>query len=344
MQRDLNTQSQQKNMNTSGRKQLHDLPINALLRIDQQKQVDGVKKVNMASTMAAAMPALLQTECSLRTRSLGATTNSRGCGGAARTTIDMALLLFAEEQCQYHHEVKEQQLEHENDDDIVSTCSSLSSHEDDVHDHNCKHVVQVSCRRDFLHDRSSTDHRRSIFSKYWTVTGETPVPLKRSNTRSSLPRSTGMTELISSNNDKTQSPSTPITMSPRTRRSIFGGCNNLSSNDIVVPDLPSVKQQSVIMNHKVSSPGKSCLKKHLHLHQQQKSMKNKKNGTMITLSSRSNESDTSLETTLTSTSSATGRSNNSSVRFDAQIRVISFERSMEQDVNDSKDWIDHFAA
>eukprot|EP00529_Nitzschia_sp_RCC80_P021963 CAMPEP_0113454670 /NCGR_PEP_ID=MMETSP0014_2-20120614/7982_1 /TAXON_ID=2857 /ORGANISM="Nitzschia sp." /LENGTH=383 /DNA_ID=CAMNT_0000346081 /DNA_START=657 /DNA_END=1808 /DNA_ORIENTATION=- /assembly_acc=CAM_ASM_000159 len=296
---------------------------------------------------------------------------------AARTTIDLALLLFADEERGYlqkkRHPIAADCCcdDDGHDDDEVSVCSSLSSHEDDD---DLDKFVQVSCRRDFL---DGSEDRRSIFNKYWAVSGETPMPMKRSDParHCSLTRSKGMTELVATPQSiipqsQQQPQSTPDRTTPTPRRSIFCGCesnNDLSSRNCyqLISELPShhnqVSSRSLPIKMKNSdrclSPTKSCLKKdHIHLQSQSKlpdlpclitSDKHdvpKATTTgkrTMTLSNRSNDSEASLETSLTSASSAT---NNSSVRFDAQIRVISYDRSIEQDVNGSTVWLEQFAS
>jgi hypothetical protein len=336
----------------------------------------------------SSLPQILKTDRLSRVRTLGRcgyTTNaSRGDAGggngvvaAARTTIDLALLLFAEEERQHlqkrhihHQNIQDDHNNDVNDDDALSTCSSLSSH-DGGDDCMIKRViVQVSSRSDFL---DANENRRSIFNKYWAVTGETPVTLKRSNPtgRCGLTRSKGTAELLRTNHSnhtstpQQKSPSSP----PSPRRSIFGG----RIDDHVTCELPShasfnkctkimgsaSSSSGPLLSHRLSSPSKSCLKKdNLHEQSQSKlhfgfsldkntaSAAKTSNRRIMMLSNRSNESDTSLETVFTSMSydATSRRSSNSSVRFDAQVRVIAFDQSIEQDVNGSTDWIEQFVA
>jgi hypothetical protein len=116
------------------------------------------------------------------------------------------------------------------DDDDVSFASSLSSHQD-LQEDSQHHLLFVRAGSRRTDDEAS--RRRSIFSHYWKTTGQQPMELIHEH--SNISRSKSNTDLTCLEQAQPQAPQDPeeqaaVLSTVTTRRSIFGGLSSLQDD------------------------------------------------------------------------------------------------------------------
>jgi hypothetical protein len=245
-----------------------------------------------------------------------------------KATLEAALLMLDSSSSSVTNktEASTQELdEQEDDDDNISFTSSLSSHADlqedncllwFVHQHQHRHHHGVS-KKD-----SQDRRRRTIFSHYWKTTGQQPMELIQEH--SDLRRSKSNTNLTSLEEQKEEqteqeavSPPTPTT----TRRSIFFGGDGPSpvlESARSLPELSSGSDFPILLQKTQQHSSASCLQA---------------SPRRLPSCLRSSKRQRSVSTSLSSSSS----SGSGVVSFDAQIRIIRYEKPIEQHTETS-DW------
>jgi len=196
--------------------------------------------------------------------------------------------------------------EDDDNDDLVSFSSSISSHEDDEQDE----FLLVSSFGSSCSTRSrGEEDRRSIFSHYWNTTGEQPLDLIHEHSNLSRSKSNAQLSLLDKEEVPAAAPVSPRTnASSSSRRSIFGSSTtDLKRTNRVNTSMRSLQDVATMDRHQ--------------------SLENTRRSQSISCMRSSSER---LPSCLRNSSREKKLSpSNSSVSFDAQVQVITYETPLE---------------